>query len=296
MLMNLDFSQNRPRVYRVPTAPVNADAEVAEIGYNAVPPGYGQVMQRDVYIIHYVTKGGGVFMGVPFKEGDCYMVVPGEKEIIRSDSQNPYCSWWIMFKCESASALLQRCALPCRNAVFSFAKTLSAVQILKDALYGTDGQNPFAEAAKMQSVLYEILSLHMYENKNFQNDLKSDTAQMAAQFIRKNYYHNIKISGIAEKMHISQSYLIALFNKRYGMPLQEYLLKVRIEKAKQLLSCGSVSVKETALSVGFENPLYFSRIFAKRVGVAPSLYRNMCNAENSMVQNDEKGSFLLTFL
>ena len=103
----------------------------------------------------------------------------------------------------------------------------------------------------------------------------TSVAAIVANTIKKNYNTPIKINDLAHDFNISRNYLYTLFKKTYGVSPQEYLLMRRIEKAKQLLSNNTtdLSVKQISIAVGFENPLYFSRVFRARTGFSPTQYR-----------------------
>ena len=108
------------------------------------------------------------------------------------------------------------------------------------------------------------------------NDIMSTSvAYQVANYIEKNYYNPIKIDTLAQNLHMSRNHLYSLFKQEYLVSPQEFLISYRIEKAKKLLVNKQIhtSIKEIALSVGFENPLYFSRLFHKRTGMSPSEFR-----------------------
>lgn len=98
MLSKRENTESWPKYYRIPTVVMENRIFVVETGYNKVPPGTLQSMTRDLYIIHYVLSGKGLFMHEPFGAGDGYIVVPNEKEIIVADKEDPYESYWIMFR------------------------------------------------------------------------------------------------------------------------------------------------------------------------------------------------------
>ena len=269
MLYHDDFSPESPKCYKMCMPWPEGRITVAETGYNRVPPGLKQIMKRDLYIIHYVVAGKGRYMNKFFSAGDCYMVVPNEREEIVADKNDPYECYWIMFRGTGAVSVLKNCGLPVHNDVFKFKHTKECAELIRRN-FEDKSLNPLAETAKMFSVLYEILAMHLEASGG--NISKSDITENIAKFIEDNYQHSIKIKDLAEKFCISQSHLELLFKKKYGIPPQEYLISVRIERAKEILKKHETSVKETAFSAGFDNPLYFSRLFKKKTGIAPSLF------------------------
>ena len=98
MIVNAPFDKNNPKSYRISTVKAENGISVLEIGHNTVPGGLKKVMKRNVYIIHYITNGKGVFLGEDFDDESIYLVTPGELEIVISDENSPYEASWIMIE------------------------------------------------------------------------------------------------------------------------------------------------------------------------------------------------------
>ncbi|WP_461205000.1 response regulator transcription factor [Clostridium sp. DL1XJH146] len=93
------------------------------------------------------------------------------------------------------------------------------------------------------------------------------------QYIELNYQNQIKLTDLAELAHVNSSYLSRLIKKETGSTLTEIIAKIRIEKAKDLLSFSSMKTYEIAIKVGIEDPAYFSLVFKKYTGLSPSEFR-----------------------
>lgn len=93
----------------------------------------------------------------------------------------------------------------------------------------------------------------------------------AKLFIDNNYFENIDLNNIADEAYFSKFHFIRLFAKIYGKTPHQYLKKVRIEKAMQLLRADT-TVSETCYAVGFESLSSFTNLFKKMVGLTPSAY------------------------
>ena len=241
-----------------------------------------QVMKRDVFILHYIISGRGVFLGEKFDESCGYIVVPNEIEIIESDKENPYESCWIIFGGVSAGEMMKKCGFPNRNGVFKFDKNKQCADILKNAVFEMNPKNSLEEACIMQSAFYRILSFHM-QNINERDSVSSLAAIKVREFIKQNYHKKINISQLAQENYYTRNYLYSLFKKEFGISPQEYILELRIEKAKLLLRDTSrdISVAETAFEVGYSDPLYFSRIFHRKTGFSPTEFKKICR-ENTV--------------
>ncbi len=269
MLFNDCFYDKSPRSYRISSVNLFDELNAVEIGYNSTPKGLCQVMKRDKYILHYVVSGCGEFCHNKFVENSCYIVVPNELETVISDKDNPYETYWIMFKGTGAFDFLKKCNMPVHNKVFEFDKVNECANVLKNALFNINPSNEFEEAAVMNSALHQIMSIHF---SNMLISASIDTvSQKAMKFINENYYNNITIDSIAKNFNFSRSYLYKLFKSHYGISPQTYLLNLRIEKAKDLLlNEKHLLINEVALAVGYSDSLYFSRMFRKKIGVSPT--------------------------
>ena len=92
-------------------------------------------------------------------------------------------------------------------------------------------------------------------------------------FFHQNFQEEIQVRECARRFNMSESWLIRCFRQRTGMTPQRYLTDIRLNQAKELLAASSLNIGEIAAVVGYENALYFSRIFRKYVGVSPREYR-----------------------
>ncbi len=274
MIIHDPFYDTSPRYYRIPTTTFGSDISAIEVGYNITPPGLRQTMKRDVYILHYITNGKGRFLDKKFDRNCGYLVVPHEHEIVEADKTDPYEMYWIIFRGTSAREMLKMCGLPTHNSVFPCSATAQFGEIIRKALFDIQPANEFEEKYILQSTFYQIMSLHMQNIKRIPASATT-AAQKMKTFIDGNYHHQIVIDDFARKNNYSRNYLYTLFKKEFAVSPQEYLLDLRIEKAKQLLKdpSGTFSVGETAYAVGFNDPLYFSRVFRKRVGLTPTQFR-----------------------
>ena len=102
----------------------------------------------------------------------------------------------------------------------------------------------------------------------------TDSAVMKARtYIDGNYGRDLSLDEVSKAVDISPYYFSKLFKEETGENFIEYLTKVRISRAKELLTDPNVSIKEVCASSGYSDPNYFSRIFKKYEGVTPSEYR-----------------------
>ena len=92
---------------------------------------------------------------------------------------------------------------------------------------------------------------------------------------------DVSISGLAARLGLNRSYFSTLFHQRTGLSPQQYLLRCRMEHARELLCSHAFTPGEAALAVGYPDIFAFSRMFKRYYGVSPSeaLRQNQANKQ-----------------
>lgn len=101
----------------------------------------------------------------------------------------------------------------------------------------------------------------------------------AAQYMQMYYQQEISLQSISNLVHLSKNYFANLFKKEMGESFLEHLTRVRIEKAKSLLT-SELRTADIGHLVGIPDPKYFSKVFKKITGQSPSDYRNRVKSDN----------------
>jgi AraC-like DNA-binding protein len=96
----------------------------------------------------------------------------------------------------------------------------------------------------------------------------------AVDYIQSYFNANITLNDICGEVHVSLYHFIRMFKKKTGMTPHRYLMKVRTEKAGELLKSKNCSVAETAVLCGFESASHFSCAFKKMTGYSPAEYKS----------------------
>ena len=92
-------------------------------------------------------------------------------------------------------------------------------------------------------------------------------------YIRTYFNSNISIQDICNEINMSPYHFIRSFKQKYGLTPYQYLIELRINKAKDILACGQHSVSETAILCGFVSVSHFSSTFKRKTGVSPLEYK-----------------------
>lgn len=120
------------------------------------------------------------------------------------------------------------------------------------------------------SKYYTYICMLITENR----DKKStNVIEKIKEIIHKRYHENITIGDIADEVYLTSTYICLIFKEETGETINDFLTKVRVEKAKELLKDARNKAYDICYAVGYADPSYFSKLFKKYTGVSPSEYR-----------------------
>ena len=240
------------------------------------------------YQLIYITEGRGKFycehLGrtrwVSIGSGMVFLLFPGEWHSYRPDPQTGWKEYWIGFNSAFMMNLIDK-------GFFSKDKPVFQVKIHEDivALYN----EAIATAERQESgfqqllagIVMRLVSLVYFYDKNQQYE-KSDIADKVAQakvIIQENY-SDISPEELASKLCLSYSTFRKTFKEYTGFSPARYIGEVRMSKAKELLTNTSLSIKEVAYHVGYNNHDYFFTAFRHVTGRTPAEYRAMTQGTN----------------
>lgn len=153
---------------------------------------------------------------------------------------------------------------------------------------GAEYQNLFCSMIKelqmCQDGYEEMLEIYLRQifirlQRHFKSSLNSDNSHAfeeidnAISYFCEHYNEPINIDDYAKENHFSTSWFIRNFKLYTGITPKQYILKKRIYNAEALLQNTQYNINEIAQIIGYDNPLYFSRVFQKTKGISPSEYR-----------------------
>ncbi len=129
--------------------------------------------------------------------------------------------------------------------------------------------NIIDELEKCICDIVDVTVSHISFTRNTKN---KDLIRQVGEYIKEN--PATSLNEIAEHFYHSPNYLSNIFSKEMGTTIKNYIIQVRIDISKKLLSESGSSIYEVAAAVGYKNPQHFSMVFKKLVGITPSAYQN----------------------
>jgi AraC-like DNA-binding protein len=129
--------------------------------------------------------------------------------------------------------------------------------------------------------LFDIIAF-LVEEVFGETDEAGDTPLLRVRIaIESRYREELSLAELADLAHLNPSYLSRSFKRAFGLPPISYQQHLRIGKARQLLVGTRMRVTDIAHFVGFRSLHYFSRVFHRLVGLAPTAYRESCHLRST---------------
>lgn len=261
----------------------NLPLSVKNVGSQKCTPSYhwGPGV-RDHFLLHYVISGCGIYTvegrAYPVSAGQAFLARPGELISYEADKDEPWEYYWIGFAGSEAKILLERSGFERGAPVISIDFGKEFCENITN-IYDARGHSPDSRA-RMLGYTYLLLA-RLCESDRAKDD--SDAVGIAEEFFRNNFSRQITITDAAEYSGVSRSWLYRGFMEKYACSPNEFLQRLRMDYAANLLLETELSIGEAAYSAGYIDPLYFTKVFAKRMGCSPSEYRK----RNRRVLNDK---------
>jgi AraC-like DNA-binding protein/quercetin dioxygenase-like cupin family protein len=235
---------------------------------------------RDHYLIHFILEGQGTFK-VGDKEyaldkNQAFLITPGIVTHYQADVDNPWVYCWIGFNGIKAYSMLKDGYFTQKSPVLHYDSTCLIPKYMEEIL-NTEVKYP-GSSLKRKALLYLIISEIQRINASLHTEEQAANhkrvyVDKAVSFIERNYSRNISVMDIVKYVGLDRSYFSSLFKKSMDISPQGYLVNFRMKKTAGLLMYTDLMIGDIARSVGYNDPLCFSRVFKKVMGSSPLYYR-----------------------
>ncbi|MBO7170394.1 MAG: helix-turn-helix domain-containing protein [Clostridia bacterium] len=231
---------------------------------------YGPEIQN-YYLFVLVNKGEASFFHksgtIKLKAHDLLVMCPGEK--IHYVAHTPWSIQWVGLYGQTVDSYMDRLGINGDRPIVHIQKYYELEKILS-ALYETMGERYEHAKCAQLSLIYQFFGILLQNSKQ---SITADAAESVRKMIDFNFNQRISMEEIASSLFITPEHLARRFARRYGISPKAYLLEKRIAAAQRLLCETDASILEVANSVGYDDQLYFSRIFKKKTGLSPLAYK-----------------------
>ncbi len=280
---------------RAQTEPI----EVVHAGLEPCAPGhaFGPAV-RDYFLFHYILSGCGIFQAagqtVRLGAGQGFMIFPDQVTYYEASQTDPWHYTWLAFRGSQAAGLVARTGLTVRCPVLDADRAEDSGLTSQDCFRQVMAALRLSRGReqRLTGLVYLFLSHLIAVNPEPPEDAGQTPRQswyvrQARDYMEMNYARKISISSLAGRIGLDRSYFGQLFHATTGLAPQQYLLQLRMAKACQLMSRSFLPIGTIAHSVGYHDPLLFSRMFRRVVGQSPTAYRR--SQKQAAAQPPERG-------
>lgn len=234
---------------------------------------------RDHYLIHYVVDGTGTFRTesntYSLGKAQGFLICPGQVTYYEADAHTPWTYAWVGFHGVRAQHYLKLAGLHESDPIFTTLDHGATSDLLKSMVESCT--LPRSREIRLRGYLYQFLA-YIVEAAPRSLEKKSQSqaelyVQKAVKYIQLNFSERLTVKDVAHHVGLDRSYLCSLFRQVLGASPQEFIIRFRIEKSRELMEDARLSISDIARSVGYENPSTFSKAFHRILSVSPTHYR-----------------------
>ena len=268
---------------------------VSTVGYEEIYPGdayptrghadgYYFELERgrelNEYQLLYLTEGEGTFHSTnvretTIREGDLFLLFPGEWHSYHPNPVTGWKSYWIGFKGRNMDDRVRAGFLTPQKPVYHVGFSDEIVRLYKDAYNTALAETAYSQQL-MAGMVNHLIGLMYSLERNIQlgrNQAHVDMISRARLRIREALESDLTIQQVAQDLGVSYSNFRKLFKEHTGMSPAIYQQDLRLQRAKELLTTTDLTIKEIAYRLNFESPDYFSYKFKAQTGRRPTELR-----------------------
>ena len=262
---------------------ITSSLYITDIGY--YPYAKHHFRQRDEgveqHILLYCTSGSGWVevdqRKMKINENQLVVLPAGVPHRYGSDDARPWSIYWFHFNGLHAQFYSQKLSTPIQLDPSKTSRNEDRINLF-ESIYHSLAMGYSVEilcfaSISLQFFLASVLYPDLYAAQNGGETVTNDTISQCIRFMTENIEKKLTLDDLACFAKLSRSHLINLFKTKTGYSPIDYFISLKLQKACQYLDHSKMSISQISPKVGMDDPLYFSRIFQKKMGMSPSEYR-----------------------
>ena len=235
----------------------------------------GRVLNE--YQLLYITRGSGRFVSESggsqnIKEGQMFMLFPGEWHNYHPDPETGWNEYWIGFEGDIIPQWVDNGFFSKENPVYNVGLNEEIISLYKRARIIAEAQEANYQQA-LAGIVGNLLGMVVYLSRNLSFNSSVGSSINTAKIAIHENISSITPEALAAMSCMSYSRFRKIFKEYTGFSPSQYIQQVRINMAKEMLTNTHLPIKEISLELGYENKDYFFTAFRKVAGMTPMQYR-----------------------
>lgn len=239
---------------------------------------------RNNFLFHYVISGrgqldatgpNGVTQRHELGPDQGFLICPGLVNTYFADKKDPWKYVWLEFGGLRAEEYLGAAGLGPLQPIYQ-PKAPEQGWPVRDSMLYIAGHS---QASTLHLIGHLCLFLDgLIQSSSTRRELRGGQLkdfyiQEAVNYMEHNYQREVTVEDVADACKLNRSYFSKLFRENMGCPPQEFLIRLRLSKAAELMRTTTGTIGEIAQRCGYPDPLHFSHAFKKRYGMPPRQWR-----------------------
>ncbi len=247
-------------------------------------------LKRNVphYLFHYITSGSGRVQLETgqihhVSAGDWFFAFPNQNITYQQNPDEPWLYKWLAFRGSEVDKLLARANIYSDTVIRTGEKDEVLEQLFSEMI-SPAGENALTNDLQATTAFLQLITRLIQtappivrEQRRMTRDKLQAEIDRACIFMGEHYPNGIGANEVALHIGFERSYFSKVFTENMGISIKDYLVELRVSKAKNLLQSSQLSVSEIGQAVGFMAPRTFSRFFKNKTGQTPSQFQRNAN-------------------
>ncbi|MBO4754719.1 MAG: AraC family transcriptional regulator [Bacteroidales bacterium] len=272
--------------------PITRSLYLTDIGYypKAEHHHRRRLQPIDQYVLIHCVDGSGYYVldgrRREVRRGQYFILPPGKPHEYGTDPRDAWTIYWLHFRGEQAAIYAEGADEPRTIGVALHSRIGERILIFDELLTTLQAHQGLEDLRYASSLLHHFLATMRYLGQ-YRRALRSDeprdacdVVEAAIHFMRENVERRVTLRDVAAYVGYSPSHFTTLFRRRIGQSPLAYFCRLKVERACHLLLHSDLKVNQICYKVGIDDPFYFSRLFSKAKGVAPSEFRRINEEHN----------------
>jgi AraC-like DNA-binding protein len=239
---------------------------------------HGRVLHG--FALVYISSGVGKFESKPdfsiaVGPGHALLLFPRVWHRYAPDPETGWHEHWIGFDGETAHRWLRHRFFSARNPVIKIAAEDTVLATFSRVMQSVRANRPALQqilAGATDTLMGLIYSAQ--QTPAAADAQKANAIELAIARIQNEFERDLDMELLAQELGVSYSWFRSTFTSHTGLSPHQYLLELRLVRARSLLAETELSIKEIAVQTGFEDEYYFSRLFRQKLNLTPSQWRS----------------------